>query len=464
VASPDSRPTQNILFISIEDLNDWIEPLGGHPDTITPNLQRLADRAKLFTAAYTPAPACSPARTAALFGKNPWETGVYDNPQKWWQGFKNDPSLSIMGRMKSAGFKITGAGKVFHGKYQPSEAALWDAFLPFEPGTPPKVSQAAKRNFLNFRSDFGPLPDEEPHFDQNATNFILERMKSGVTGQFWALGLYRPHLPFLVGKRFYDALPEQISLPPGMQGNQFDVKDETALNMLPRAAKRMSLQRRFIGYQLAKTGEYKDFLRGYLASVHFADHLLGQVLDRMDELNLWKNTHVVLWSDHGWQIGEKLAFQKFTLWERALRIPLMIAGPNISPSKIHAPVSLIDLVPTILEIAGLDPDPNLPGQNLLGEKLREFAVSAWGLKLDTDQPKHALSVRSKTHRLIMYWNNDMELYDHRVDPYEHNNLMFEPTEADLETYGPILMEMLDQMPQSMVDPIWTNSTKNTGNV
>jgi len=97
MASPDNRPSQNILFLSIEDLNDWIEPLGGHPDTITPNLQRLADRAKLFTAAYTPAPACSPACTAALFGQNPWDTGVYANKHKWFDAFGNKQDLSIIG-------------------------------------------------------------------------------------------------------------------------------------------------------------------------------------------------------------------------------------------------------------------------------------------------------------------------------------------------------------------------------
>lgn len=447
-------PKQNILFFSIEDLNDWIEPLGGHPDTITPNLQRLADRAALFTRAYTPAPACSPARTAALFGKYPWQSGVYDNPQKWWQGFNDDPSLSIMGRMKAAGYTVSGAGKVFHGGFQPSEEDLWDAFRPYDPGNPPKVSEAVKQGLLTFRSDFGPVEDDEPHFDQQATNYIMDRMHADSKGQFWALGLYRPHLPLLVPQRFFDALPDQISLPLGMRGNQFDPDDETELAKLPKSARKIAKIRRHIGRRIGITNEYPDFLRAYLASVHFADHLLGQVLDHMDALGLWDNTHVVLWSDHGWQVGEKLTFQKFTLWERALRIPLMIAGPNVEPSVIDAPVNLVDLAPTVLNIAGLDPDPNLPGQNLLGDKLRDYSLSAWGLSLDTAEPRHALSVRSKDYRLNMYWNGDMELYDHRNDPFEHNNLMFKPTQADLEKYEPILMELSEQLPQDMVEPVF----------
>jgi arylsulfatase A-like enzyme len=447
-----TAPNQNILFISIEDLNDWIEPLGGHPDTITPNLQRLADRAALFSNAYTPAPACSPARTAALFGRNPWETGVYDNTHKWWHGF-NSPETSIMGRMKQAGYTISGAGKVFHGGLQPTEDALWDAFRAYEKPTDTAISQAVKSGLMEPENDFGPIPNEQPHMDQQATDFILDRMKSGAQGQFWALGLYRPHLPLLVPQRFFDALPETISLPPGMQSNQFDPNDLSQWDRLPKAAQRLAKPWTYTGQKLHKSGEYNAFLRAYLASIHYADYLLGQVLDHMDETGLWENTHLVLWSDHGWQVGEKLTFRKFTLWERALRIPLMIAGPTIKPSKIDAPVSLIDLAPTILYLTGQPRDSDLTGQNLLSENLREFTTSIWGIKLDTDTPKYAISVRSKTHRLNVYWTNEMELYDHSSDPYEHNNLLYDS--ENIAQHEKLLDTMMAEIPTTMADPAWT---------
>jgi arylsulfatase A-like enzyme len=458
-----TAPNNNILFLSIEDLNDWIEPLGGHPDTITPNLQRLADRARLFTAAFTPAPACSPARTAALFGKYPWETGVYANHHKWIDAFGNRQDQSIIGRLKAAGYKTIGAGKVFHGPYNDHKATCWDKYLPFEPAPKTAVSKAIRSGKLAPKKDFGPLDEQAPNFDQTATDFIIDQMDANQTGQFWALGLYRPHLPFLVPQRFFDALPEKVSNPPGLGSNSFDPNTKSILQNLPDAAKQMTKVWRNTGKVLHETDEYNDFVRAYLASVHYADHLLGQVLDHMDETGLWETTHLVLWSDHGWQLGEKLAFRKFSLWERALRIPLMIAGPDISTEIVTTPVSLVDLAPTLLEIANLPSDPTLSGQSLLGSSLSGYVCSIWGDKLKTRSPNQALSVRSKTHRLILYWDNTMELYDHRTDPFEHNNLMFSPTETELETLEPILSDLLDHMPQNLADPITQFSSSPTQN-
>jgi arylsulfatase A-like enzyme len=444
-------PTQNILFISIEDLNDWIEPLGGHPDTITPNMQRLADRAALFTAAYAAAPACSPSRTAALFGKQPWETGVYANQQHWHHHFPNQDQ-SIIGRFKSAGYRTIGAGKVFHGKQHGEITSCWNEFLPLDQGPETAVSKAIQIGRMKPNNDFGPSPENAEPFDQTATKFILDRMHSGAMGQFWALGLYRPHLPFIVPQRFFDAIPKQIANPPGMGLNEFDAENRTLWAKLPKAAKRMVKMWLKTGVILQETGEYHDFIRAYLASIHYADYLLGQVLDHMDETGLWANTHVVLWSDHGWQLGEKLMFRKFSLWERALRVPLMIAGPSISPAKIDTPVSLVDLAPTMLKLAGLDIDPTLSGNDMLSPKTTAFACATWGMRQHTDKIKTAITVRSKTHRLIMYWNHEMELYDHRTDPFEHNNLMYKPTAANLKNYEPILTELLDEMPQTFADP------------
>jgi arylsulfatase A-like enzyme len=450
-------PDQNIVFLSIEDLNDWIEPLGGHPDTNTPNMQRLADRAALFTAAYAPAPACSPSRTAALFGKHPWETGVYANQQHWPDHFAGRQDLSIIGRFKSAGYKTIGAGKVFHGKQHDETYSCWDEFLPLDQQTPTAVSQAIKLKKMAAKNDFGPSPENIEPFDQEATNFIIDRMKAGATGQFWALGLYRPHLPFIVPQRFFDAIPTQVANPPGLGLNEYDPQNKLLWARLPKAAKRMAKQWMKTGAILHETGEYFEFIRAYLASIHYADFLLGQVLDHMDDNDFWENTHLILWSDHGWQLGEKLTFRKFSLWERALRVPLMIAGPSITPKKIDTPVSLVDLAPTLLNLVGLDSDQTLSGYDILAKNTRTYACSTWGIHQNTDNIKSAITVRSQTHRLIMYWDQQMELYDHCVDPFEHNNLLFEPSQKDLETYEPILSELLDQLPQTYAEPARTLS-------
>jgi len=355
--------------------------------------------------------------------------------------------------MKTAGFTTIGAGKVFHGPNRADNNLCWDHYLPFEAAPNTALSKAIQTQRLRPNNDFGPLDADAPNFDQTATNYILDRMNAKSSGQFWALGLYRPHLPFIVPQKFFDALPKQIANPPGLGINSFDPEAKSLWKHLPKAALKMIRPWLNTGRVLTETGEYHDFMRAYLASIHYADHLLGQVLDHMDDTNLWDNTHVILWSDHGWQLGEKLTFRKFSLWERALRIPLMIAGPNIKPDIIHCPVSLTDLAPTVLGIAKLPADATLSGQSLLSETLSGFATSIWGTDLDTDTPKHALSVRSKTHRLILYWDNSMELYDHRRDPYEHENLLFDPSETDLSALEPILDDLLNHMPETLVQPI-----------
>jgi arylsulfatase A-like enzyme len=130
----------------------------------------------------------------------------------------------------------------------------------------------------------------------------------------------------------------------------------------------------------------------------------------------------------------------------------MIAGPSITPTKINTPVSLVDLAPSLLNLADLNSDPNHSGNDLLSSTISNYACATWGINQDRQDIKTAITVRSKTHRLIMYWNQEMELYDHRTDPFEHTNLLFEPTASDLETYAPILSELLDQMPQSFAEP------------
>jgi arylsulfatase A-like enzyme len=423
---------QNVLFLSIEDLNDWIEPLGGHPDTRTPNLTRLARRAAVFTQAYSPAPACSPARTAALFGQYPWETGVYANPHKWHHHYASGQRLSLIGRMRDAGFETQGLGKVFHVNRPAFDHEDWDDFPLSNSELFPPISRLAKTGKFGPSIDFGPIPDGQILYDDRNTAAMIARMHPDARNQFWALGLYRPHLPFVVPQRFFDALPDKIHNAPGLNLNQFDANAQSPLSQLTGAARVFSDGRAQFRRVLHRTGEYTDFVKAYLASIHYADYLLGLVLDHMDACNLWENTLVVMWSDHGYQLGEKLAFHKFSLWERALRVPLMFAGPEIAPARIDTPVSLVDMAPTILaqmgqprpeQFSGQDLSPLIAGET--GAKTRFAACSSWGIDFNTDSPKIALSARSKRYRYTIYWDGNEELYDHRNDPFEQKNLIFD---------------------------------------
>lgn len=458
-----SDPKQNFLFLSIEDLNDWIEPLGGHPDTITPNLTRLANRAKTFTHAYAAAPACSPSRTSTLFGEQPWETGVYGNEHKWHDVYPHGKRMSVVGRLRDAGYATHGAGKVFHVKRNQFDYEDWDSFQVsdfenFEPIT--KLRATGK---FGPDTDFGPQPDDSPpQSDDLNTTHMIDQMTAGATGQFWALGIYRPHLPFVVPQRFFDMLPDVVSNPPGLGINDYDIQSKTPHKTLPDAGKIVADARIMFRRVLYRQGEYQQFLKAYLASVAYADHLLGRVLDHMDATGLWDTTTLILWSDHGYQLGEKLAFHKFTPWERSLRVPVMVAGPDIAAGTIDEPISLVDLAPTLMTLAGEPIPDQFTGQDLAPllhdtpAETRGYATSIW---LNTDKEtldyRMVLSSRTRDHRYIFYWDGGEELYDHRVDPYEHNNLLKDIGEDAPEDLQAIREAFMDRLPFDVEEPTRT---------
>lgn len=457
------KAARNILFLSIEDLNDWIEPLGGHPDTITPNLARLAKRAKVFTQAYAAAPACSPSRTAALFGENPWETGVYGNEHKWHDVYPRGHRLSVVGRLRDAGYNTHGAGKVFHVRRDQFDYEDWDSFQVSEFENFPPISKLRGTGKFGADTDFGPQPDNSPpQTDDLNTTHMIEQMDANAMGQFWALGIYRPHLPFVVPQRFFDQLPEVVSNPPGLGMNEYDIHSKRPHATLSAAGKDMADARIMFRRVLYRRGEYQDFLKAYLASVSYADHLLGRVLDHMDETNLWDTTTVVLWSDHGYQLGEKLAFHKFTAWERSLRVPVMVAAPDIEPGEIDHPISLVDLPSTLMALAG-EPIPGpFSGQDLtplLYDEPAELQDHANAIWLHTDKETRdyhvVLTSRTHTHRYLFFWDGSEELYDHRDDPYEHNNLLKDGVDTAPQDVQDIRLAFLDRLPEDIARPTRT---------
>lgn len=452
---------QNVLFLSIEDLNDWIEPLRGHPDTITPNLTRLARRSVVFENAYAEAPACSPSRTATLFGQHPWTSGVYVNKHKWHDAYPKGKRRSLVGRLRDAGWQTRGAGKVFHvypHHFDYADWSVWndDRIEVFEE----PISKARGDWNLGLNTDFGPIPDDALLFDERNTDWMVQQLQPGATGQFWALGIYRPHLPFVVQQRYFDQFPGDVSDPPGLGLNRFNARDFSTQKPLSQAAIALADLAKGLRRALWRSGEYKDYVKAYLASITYADELLGKVLDRMDAAGLWDSTHVVLWSDHGLQLGEKLAFRKFTLWERALRVPLMIAGPDVVADRCDQPVSLTDIAPTLFARLGLPPVGQFEGQDLTpalnGQALpRRHATAVWGTGFDAPEatPRLSMTARSATHRYILYWDGSEELYDHRSDPWEHRNLIFDPgdlspAEIDAERERHQMM-----LPEDFADPV-----------
>lgn len=458
----------NLLLISIEDLNDWIEPLGGHAETCTPNMRRLADMGASFTQAYTPAPACSPARTAALFSRFPWETAVYSNQDRWHDHFEQGSDASLIGHLRKVGMKTFGCGKIFHSSYRDNEETLsldandWDEFF-FAPKVEyPPLSRSVKSGRIGQNADFGVDETGLPSYDDHNTDWIINKIEPGMEKCVWALGIYRPHLPFIVPKAYFDLIPEDVSLPPGLGANAFDPDNKRLIRKLPSAARRLAKKQARTGRILHEFGEYNEFLRAYLASIAYADSKLGMVLDRIEECGLLDDTLIVLWSDHGWQLGEKLAFRKFTLWERALRVPLIFAGAGIKPRRLAQPASLVDLAPTVLSLLDCAPNERYSGQDLSpaienGSALsRDYAPSSWGIGfIDAESAKLAFSVRSERYRMTKYWDGRYELYDHDNDPFEHDNCAkkeFSPMDASKPPEIRRLGEVLDAIANGAAEP------------
>lgn len=459
---------KNILLLSVEDLNDWIEPLGGHPQAYTPNITRLFQRSTSFDQAYAAAPACSPSRTATLFGQAPWRTGIYHNRHSWAMAYPVGENRSIIGQAKQAGWSTIGAGKVFHTGKSGLDMADWSEYFqtPWDVFTP--ISRVVSNAFLNKLDDFGPISDAAPPlYDERNLEFIKRRLIKGATNTLWAYGIYRPHLPFIVPQRFFDLIKRPIETPPAFQGRAFDPNDDREIRDLPAAAHRII--RRKMGRMLHKTGEYEDFLHAYLASIAYADFLVGELLDHMESNGLLENTMIIFWSDHGWQLGEKLAFRKFTLWERALRVPLCVSLPKGPRGISTEPVSLLDIYPTMLEVIGKSPPHKVDGQNLLpliyGRLGRGHAQSMWEIfDRKSNNSDLACSVRTGQYRLIHYPDGAMELYNHECDPFELDNLLaggLEHLGANILSICSELIERLPSEPCTALNPTSMPDNLNT---
>lgn len=430
-AGDATRP--NILFISVDDLNDWISPLGGHPQSLTPNFQRLADRSMLFTNAHCPAPACGPCRAAILSGIAPHRSGLYENMQPLRDVL---PDVTLMPRhFSNHGYHSAGSGKILHYVIDPRS---WDDYFPAKETDNPfpktlypenrPVSLPRGGPWQYIETDWSPLDatDEEFGGDYSVSQWISKQLLEPPSDKpfFLACGLYRPHEPWFVPAKYFKPFPlEKVQLPPGYRPDDLDD--------VPPAGRAMARNRYFPHIQWH--GQWRAGVQGYLASIHFADAMLGHVLDALDQSPRRDNTIIVLWSDHGWHLGEKEHWQKFTGWRACTRVPLMISVPKATPGICDQPVSTIDLFRTLTSLTGVPLRENVTGNDLT--PLLEKPDMAWPhLALTQLRGPQSYALSGKNFRYIHYTNGDEELYDIANDPYEHNNLVQDPKHLAVLTY------------------------------
>jgi arylsulfatase A-like enzyme len=459
----------NILFIAIDDLNDWIGPLGGYPGVKTPHLDRLAALTRVYRAAFSPAPACSAARSSVLFGVQPFHSGVYTNKEDWRRsGLVGQTSLPRF--LKAEGYLTFGVGKIFHDGWRAPDRRAGandpDAWTHFEycredgceAPSASEEDEAAEDDAVDLGRQlaFGPTALRSAEMADAIRVGWFARQVLGKRYDrpfFGAIGLSKPHLPFTVPRKFFDFYRRgELAYPPGVLDPRHGrLADNADTRDLPPAALDMLRQYGTGDHERLTGGDrnrWADIVHAYLATISFTDHCVGLLLDAWLKGPNAENTVLMLWSDHGWQLGEKLGWRKFTLWERATRVPLMIGGSvggrTIRPGRENAPVSTLSLFPTAARLAAgeIPKASELGGLKLDGEPLDDqlfdrphdlagCALSTWMLRTQGSGEAEAgarhFSVRTRDHRLIAYGNGDRELYDHRVDPYEFDNLLAEPT-------------------------------------
>ncbi len=428
----------NVLFISIDDLNDWIEPLGGHPQARTPNLKRFAEESVNFTHAYCPSPACCPSRTAIMTGLAPYTSGVYSNYQDWREVIKNYKSIGKYFREND--YYSAGAGKIFH--YHMVDPSCWDKYWPSQTKNMPdeylpqkhKPNYDPERNIYNtvnmpeFENmykmfDWASLDiDDSLMGDYQSVEWVSKQLREEHNRPFFlACGIYRPHVPWYVPKKYFDMFPlETIRLPKVLQ-NDLDDVSERVRDIAHRAGNYHK--------HVLKAGQWKKAVRGYLASIAFADAMLGRLLNALENSKYSDNTVVVVWSDHGWQLGEKEHWRKFALWENVLRSVLMIRVPKGTiglpeGSKNGTPcnriVSLQDIYPTLVSLCGLERRNDIDGNSLV--PLLKNPKATWEIPAVTTYDFSEFSIRTERFRYSVYIDGSEELYDHTKDPEEWTNL------------------------------------------
>lgn len=481
----DSKP--NVLFIAVDDMNDWVGCLGGYPGEVqTPNIDKLASGGMLFTNAHCPAPVCNPSRTAILTGLRPSTSGIYGNGA-WWRPALPDV-VSLPECFQKGGYLVAGGGKIFHHTPGFNPPEQWDEYflqvfddhwhrpkpldtLPVKgihwpDGFPlnnlPNVRNGKRPPANPKEFDWGPMAKTDSEMGDGqmvdwARKFLRQKHEAPF---FLATGIFRPHLPWYAPRKYFELYPtEEIVLP------EVPADD---LNDIPEAGRKIAAYRGDEWEYLRANDHWKKAVQAYLASISFADAMVGLLVDELERSQYAENTIVILWSDHGWHLGEKHHWHKFTLWEEATRVPLIVSVPGLTQpgQTCDRAVSLIDLYPTLAKLCELKSPENLDGQSLV-PLLNDPAAQPDRTALITHgRGNHA--VRSQNFRYIRYADGSEELYDHRVDPNEWKNLAndqrFDDVKSRLQKNLPV--ENAAPAPRKsryLFDPksySWTEKNKN----
>jgi len=424
----EGKARPNVLFISVDDLNDWLGCMGTHPMAQTPHIDALAARGTLFTNAHCQSPLCNPSRTSLMLGLRPGSTGIH-GLSPW---FRDVPEfaehVTLPQAFAAEGYRTFTAGKIYHSWRQPRPNDKVEEFHESGPAggvtSRPPEKLIGETPFGNHPlMDWGVWPpdnDDSVTGDYQVASWAVEMIEEMPEDQpfFLAAGFFFPHVPCFATQKWFDLYPDDESILPPIREN------ERASTPPASWWTHWSLPEPRLRW-LQESGQHVNLVRSYLACISFIDSQVGRILDALEEKGLADDTLVVLWSDHGYHLGEKEISGKNTLWARSTRVPLIFAGPGVAPGQVCAePVELLDVYPTLVDLAGVP----APSHELEGLSLRpqlEDAATPRDRPAITSHNQGNYSVVTKDWRLIRYVDGSEELYHFTEDPHEWNNVASE---------------------------------------
>ncbi|MEZ5386691.1 MAG: sulfatase [Prosthecobacter sp.] len=465
-----ASPEGDVLMIAIDDLRPMLGCYGD-PHILTPNIDRLAARSVVFERAYCQYAKCGPSRTSLLSGLRPAAVAVFSHNEADVRAFRKrrPDAVSLPAWFKRHGYHSRSFGKIHHDGWD--EPGDWSA--PSFPGREGEMmeivdeSQRGSPSIIAERFDCPVMqsPDvaDEELFAGRMTQEVIRTLRSRADGEslFLAVGYRRPHLPFVAPKRYYDLYQPDTSwlaknpLPPADSPVMAWFNSDGYVGSAKKHGLIMPGQpnreegiawngyemRSYVGvpnYGVIPEDLQLKLLQAYAACVSYVDAQIGKLLDELEKTGRLEKTTILLWSDHGWHLGEHSAWGKMTNFEVATRVPLMIAAPGIKPGRTRALAELVDLYPSLCDLRGVPKPDHLEGESLL-PVLREPGASSLGTALSQYErfggKNTGRALRTDRYRFVAWWEKRSgeivarELYDHQSDPGETQNLAADPQHA-----------------------------------
>ncbi|MHB8903219.1 MAG: sulfatase, partial [Thermoguttaceae bacterium] len=362
--------------------------------------------------------------TTGIYGLEPW---FRDVPE--WKDVVTLPQY-----LSRNGYRTYTTGKIYHGGYgRQKKDHEFDVL-----GPPSTIGARPEKKLVDTPSqhplvDWGVFPHEDKDKgDWQITTWTVEQLESGLPEPFFmSTGYFLPHVPCYATQKWFDLYPEEtLQLPPV----RMDDRDDTPRFSWYLHWKLPEPRLKF----LQEANQWKNLVRSYLACTSFVDSQVGRLTEALERSGHGDDTVVVLWSDHGWHLGEKLITGKNTLWDRSTRIPLIFAGPGVAVgARCNRPAELLDIYPTLVELCGLPPNEALEGHSLVPQLKDAKAARPWPAITTHNHDNHG--VRTENWRFIQYADGSEELYDMQKDPNEWTNLAGDPAyRATLEEHRRLL--------------------------